>query len=158
MPFFRAFFRYEKYWLPLVGTLPEDYTKAGLSPPLDVYWIWHCHMLSPVVYAQDMKRMYLHVINHKFPGSRKEEKERREEAARQWNRRFSRSPAGRFRLDETVPVPSFKSEISYDLEAAVLRQRDFYYNVSLPHFKDPLFLQNAVERYQRFLTMKKNHR
>ena len=52
------------------------------------------------------------------------------------------------------PAPVFNSQIRYNLEAAVLRQWDFFYNVSLPHFTDPLFLDRAKRRYLNSLLLK----
>ena len=54
--------------------------------------------------------------------------------------------------------PDYQSDISYDLEDAVMRQRDFYYNVSLPHFKDSSFLTGAINRYKKFISLKKINR
>ena len=34
--------RYEDVWLPL---LAKKDSQARLVPPLDVEWVWHCHML-----------------------------------------------------------------------------------------------------------------
>ena len=54
--------------------------------------------------------------------------------------------------------PAYKSRLNCDLKAAVLRQRDFYYNVSLPHFTDSTFLKTAIYRYINFLELKKHNR
>ena len=51
--------------------------------------------------------------------------------------------------------PICRSKIKYDLEAASLRQKDFYYQVSFPHFKSDEFLMYGVERYKKFLYLKK---
>lgn len=65
--------RYETIWLPLVA-------RSGVIevvPPLDVEWIWHCHMLSPVAYQEDARKARLSVghrrggeqvisLNHSF--------------------------------------------------------------------------------------------
>ena len=61
-------------------------------------------------------------------------------------------------LEEAKRPPEYASEISYNLEEAVLRQRDFYYNVSLPHYKDNVFIHLAINRYRKFLALKKEHR
>ena len=55
-----AAFRYEKYWLPLISI----YSKANLVGPLDVEWMWHCHMLAPLNYIQDCTKVVGKVINH----------------------------------------------------------------------------------------------
>ena len=44
----RAVYRYEKIWLPFCA----HYETNLLSPPLDIEWIWHCHMLSHSAYKQ----------------------------------------------------------------------------------------------------------
>ena len=55
----RAISRYRKIWLPLVAE------QGGiLVPPLDVEWIWHCHMLSPTNYQKDMQRVLGIVPDH----------------------------------------------------------------------------------------------
>ncbi|CAC5415007.1 unnamed protein product [Mytilus coruscus] len=55
-------------------------------------------------------------------------------------------------------IPSdFVSCLTYDLEAAVHRQRVFYYQVSLPHYTDNKLLENSVIRYRKFLHMKRSY-
>ncbi len=46
--------RYETFWLPLVAEygIQNDFQ---LAPPLDIAWIWHCHLLSPRFYIPDCK-------------------------------------------------------------------------------------------------------
>lgn len=44
--------------------------------------------------------------------------------------------------------PEYTVQSSYDLISAVQRQSAFYYNVSLPHYKDNNFLMNAIQRYK----------
>lgn len=44
--------------------------------------------------------------------------------------------------------PDYTMESSYDLVGAVQRQSAFFYNVSLPHYKDSGFLQSAISRYK----------
>ena len=39
--------RYEKYWMPFLtenSSQIEDDLK--FSPPLDIHWVWHVHMLG----------------------------------------------------------------------------------------------------------------
>ena len=38
-----------------VGASAKD--RATLVPPLDVAWVWHCHMLCPEKYVFDMDRI-----------------------------------------------------------------------------------------------------
>ena len=49
------------------------------------------------------------------------------------------------------------SKFSYDIIAAASRQKSFYYQVSLPHFKTEWFLLESLSRYSEFLQLKKIH-
>jgi hypothetical protein len=42
-------------------------------------------------------------------------------------------------------VPPCK--LTYDIAAAASRQSVFYYQVSLPHYRDPVFIRAAIKRY-----------
>ena len=88
----------------------------------------------------------------------KEERQKGQEKARKiWQACFPRQP---FEIDLDHPpfsCPSYKSHITCDLTAAANRQRMFYYQVSLPHYRDKKFLSKAVERYGYFLKLKKVH-
>jgi Glycine-rich domain-containing protein-like len=82
----RAVRRYEQCWMPLIASLLRDgsdiecrtsgvhsgsadvvgcpqqsmsslNTDVSFAPPLDVHWIWHCHMLSPYSYMSDSVRL-----------------------------------------------------------------------------------------------------
>ncbi|CAD6189876.1 unnamed protein product [Caenorhabditis auriculariae] len=44
----QAIRRYESYWLPMQATHPD----MNVIPPLDVHWVWHTHMLSPIHYQE----------------------------------------------------------------------------------------------------------
>jgi hypothetical protein len=38
------------------------------------------------------------------------------------------------------------SKLAYDIAAAASRQSVFYYQVSLPHYRDPVFISAAIKR------------
>lgn len=46
---------------------------------------------------------------------------------------------------------------AYDIESAALRQKAFYYQVSLPHYELTHFQEGAISRYKMFLSLKKAH-
>lgn len=46
-------FRYETIFLPIAAQLD---TK-DVAGPLDVQWIWHCHMLAPRYYIDDCMKL-----------------------------------------------------------------------------------------------------
>ncbi len=46
-----------------------------------------------------------------------------------------------------VPLDTkYQQQSQYDLMAAAERQKEFYYNVSLPHYFDDKFLSAAADR------------
>ena len=53
-------FRYEKYWIPFIAAnSPEPRFDTNFSPPFDVLWVWHVHMLAPQHYATDLQNSIL---------------------------------------------------------------------------------------------------
>ena len=56
----RAVYRYETFWMPLAASRQTE----NLAPPLDVQWMWQCHMLSPRAYIQDCKRVAGTIVSH----------------------------------------------------------------------------------------------
>ena len=139
-----------------MGSLNRDYTESEVAPPLDVHWIWHCHMLCPLAYIKDITNILGKQLYHRFPETQIEEQRLRKNAEELWRETFKDECS--FYPAKNQSAPAYESRISYNLEAAVLRQRDFFYNVSLPHFRDTRFLENAVKRYKRFLNLKKSNR
>ena len=134
--------RYETIWLPLLARNSERF----IEPPLDVHWVWHVHMLCPKKYAADCKELLSMVPNHKYNTN--------EMLARElWKKMTDES----FDV-EYKDIPNgtiFKSRLSYDIVAASQRQKEFYYNVSLPHFSSTYFLRDAFKRYQMFINLKR---
>ena len=52
----KAVCRYETNWLPLLAEYGSK-NNWNLSPPLDVAWVWHCHMMAPKFYISDCQRI-----------------------------------------------------------------------------------------------------
>jgi hypothetical protein len=149
--------RYEMFWLPLVANQSESTQSEYLHPPIDIAWVWHCHMLAPQKYAEHCKSQYGRVLNHSVITSMAG----RELTENIWYKTYPREP---FHLNQDIKdgkIPhdsiSPKSQISFDLLAAIHRQQDFFYNVHLPHYRDTKFLTSAVIRYQKFLFLKKKN-
>uniref|UniRef100_A0A1I7X1F0 DUF309 domain-containing protein n=1 Tax=Heterorhabditis bacteriophora TaxID=37862 RepID=A0A1I7X1F0_HETBA len=61
----QAIRRYETYWLPMQAAHPD----MNVIPPLDVHWVWHTHMLSPIHYQEDCEAICGSVIDHKLLSS-----------------------------------------------------------------------------------------
>ena len=49
------------FWLPLLAQHPS----VDLAAPLDVAWVWHVHMLSPLSYERDCKEIVSVLVDHK---------------------------------------------------------------------------------------------
>jgi hypothetical protein len=148
-----AAYRYEKYWLPLYKQLTENGTNpASLCPPDDIAWIWHCHLLSPTNYIKNCETLFGKVLVH-FCFSRYEMQMNQLYTKILWEHHIKDQPFEP--LTEPAQLdPDFKSRIEYDLVAASSRQKMFYYNVSLPHFRSREFLELCLKRYKKFLALK----
>ena len=122
--------------------------------------MWHCHILATLNYNQDCKKLVGKVINHKLRADC-DRKECQERAKYLWSRMYEEEP---FDVDYTLElvegsprIKHFKSCFSYDIVAASERQSSFCYNVSLPHYTDSLFLENALSRYKQFVYVIKQY-
>ncbi|XP_060576085.1 uncharacterized protein LOC132733458 [Ruditapes philippinarum] len=149
----RAVYRYEKYWLPLA----IKYPNRCLAAPLDIEWAWHCHMLCPKSYETDCQTLVGGTVDHMLRPLNKF-KEEQKESQKLWFEMYSEDYEP-FTVDYSAPynadaIDRFKSKITYDIVAAAQRQTVFYYQVSLPHYRDKKFLQNSLQRYERFLYLK----
>ncbi len=145
-------FRYESLWLPLLAKHPDD----DLEPPLDVHWIWHCHMLSPQAYRADCRALVAAFPDHRFRVLRQEKDGALTAARALWTNLYPGEP---FDIN-FADVPDnivHDTKIGYDLFAATKRQRGFYYHISLPHYYDSVFLKQALERYKKFVKLKRKN-
>ncbi|XP_033745870.1 glycine-rich domain-containing protein 1-like isoform X2 [Pecten maximus] len=152
--------RYEKLWLPLAAAHKDKL----LSAPLDIEWIWHCHILSPLAYKRDCEFHVGEIVNHRLL-SRQDRKAALEVSKELWLEKYGEKepfkihlPMGRELVDDNEDGSKFTSELKYDIRAAVGRQSLFYYNVSLPHYRDRQFITRCVLRYQQFLYLMTLHR
>ena len=148
----KAVYRYETYWLPF-------YLKHSLStdlyPPIDVAFIWHCHMLSPTYYSKDCLELNGKLINYELL-TKKERYLRQSNTQTKWETElqvsFGYSNENSLNQQDFI---NFKSKFKYDLIEAAKRQSTFYYQVSLPHFRCGKYLSLALDRYKKFLYLKK---
>ena len=137
--------RIKKWFIPL-----------NIAAPLDIAWVWHVHMLSPVSYQRDCNEIVATLVDHKLLAGEQRDKGLLKARAL-WEKLYPEEP---FKVDLTAPVydaPDFQSRIEYDIEAACARQRVFNYQSSLPHFADRKLLTEAVERYKFHLYLKQQN-
>ncbi|KAK3102178.1 hypothetical protein FSP39_009388 [Pinctada imbricata] len=148
-----AISRYENLWLPLAA----KHLDERLTAPLDIEWIWHCHLLAPVLYEKDCIKFFQNTVNHKLY-RRFDRAQALKRSKSLWEEAYPNEP---FEIDLPVgPIKSenvenYDSKIAYDLTAATSRQCAFFYNVSLPHYLDRKFLSLSELRYKMFLFLRK---
>eukprot|EP00408_Alexandrium_pacificum_P058569 CAMPEP_0171159398 /NCGR_PEP_ID=MMETSP0790-20130122/3019_1 /TAXON_ID=2925 /ORGANISM="Alexandrium catenella, Strain OF101" /LENGTH=760 /DNA_ID=CAMNT_0011623895 /DNA_START=94 /DNA_END=2377 /DNA_ORIENTATION=- len=158
--------RYEQIWLPLLASLPEK-QQSGLVPPLDVEWVWHCHMLAPKAYEADLRKVLGTgmLIDHRLltPSQRTAG---RSKAKALWEKQDKQASAI-FDIEPQLQAAPLREEIAwesptpsrleYDIADAAARQMSFHYQVAvMPHYRDYKFLHKAADRYiANFLELKK---
>ena len=154
--------RYEHLWLPLLSQISQDHTQdLEYLPLFDVHWIWHVHMLSPSHYTRDCKKNFGRIFNHEL-FSLEDMMEKCDHTKQVWEKAYPGHP---FHLpstpEEIIKIYSdllhscASTSLRYDIRAASHRQRSFFYNVSLPHYWNQDFLSQALQRYEKFLYLKK---
>ena len=153
-----AIYRYEKHWLPLCANMDTIGEQAeNLYPPLDVAWVWHCHMLSPTEYKKDCEIICGRVIDHVCIS--KEDRIRKQAYTKKlWedNRRIAFDYRQfTISLAITAYLRNFTSRFRYDIVGASNRQKSFFYQVSMPHFQNIEYLKMAHDRYMKFLHLKR---
>jgi hypothetical protein len=149
--------RYEMQWLPFYSMLIDTGESSHrLYPPFDVAWIWHCHLLSPKDYKNDCMTIIGKVLPH-YCFSLNEIQAKQNYTRQLWEKNLT-TP---FDLDESSRVETGyakkESRIKYDLVSSSERQKMFYYNVDLPHFRDLKFLELCIKRYKKFLYLKQQN-
>ncbi|KAK3585931.1 hypothetical protein CHS0354_038471 [Potamilus streckersoni] len=149
----RAIYRYENYWLPLAA----EHRNKFLTAPLDIHWVWHCHMLCPMSYIKDCIDIVGVVIDHNFVENEGKALERSKSL---WFKMYQDTHEP-FEVDlnacSSVDRKNEISRISYDIKKAASRQAIFYYSVSLPHYRDQKFLMNSLLRYKKFLYLRQQN-
>lgn len=154
----RAIWRYEQFWLPLVAN--HDHPSPVLVPPLDVHWVWHCHLLCPRQYEKDCTALVGRLIEHQVSSINSSEYEKQSQSTEKlWNEKYGTLETYTLSSSKVMPkeAQAYQSRCGYDLLQATTRQSSFYYNVSLPHYRDDRFLKNALERYKKYLLLTKNN-
>lgn len=103
-------------------------------PPLDVHWVWHSHMLSPTHYRRDCEAICGTVVDHKLLSS-EEIQERYESSVKAWQDFCGQEPYDFLASSQkrNTAGETYTQVSSYDIWAAVQRQRNFNYQVSLSY-------------------------
>ena len=118
-------------------------------------------MLAPLLYQTDCIKHFQTVPNHTVVSKTAWEQSYTFSHA-YWKQKYPEEPF-QVKLDGSDLVEGHwerarSHDMEYDLTAAAGRQKVFYYQVSLPHYRDKTFLKNGVVRYQKFLYLKYRYR
>ncbi|GAX22245.1 hypothetical protein FisN_19Lh313 [Fistulifera solaris] len=156
--------RYLDCWLPLLADIHRNHASCMLVPPPDVAWIFHCHRLAPGPYRKYLLQKYqdnsIEEICSPFLFQVEEDTTKEAVETRvEWNLRFPGEPFFLNLKDPSIDMPiteSFCDMDGFHLIASVTEQNKFLWQVSDRKFKHDTFLQNAVERYQKFLLLSKS--
>lgn len=169
----RALNRYETIWLPLLASV-VPHQRIALIPPIDVHWVWFCHMLCPHRYVTDSPLMcsaagfhphhnQSQLLDHAL-FSRADYRRGVRCTQRIWAL-YTQNQTEPYDLHDYLqqaPLvqrassssPSKQSNISYNVIAAASRQMAFHYQAAiLPHYRHISFMQVAVARYSKFLQL-----
>ena len=112
-------------------------------------------MLSPVSYQNDMNRLFGRVVNHNCLKINRNTFNAITQSFQSWNKLWPDEP---FDPKESSFDPNFESRFEYDIASAVQRQKLFYYQVSLPHYRDQKFLEKGLRRYKMYLYLKRMYK
>ncbi len=143
----KTIYRYESIWLPFYSSNPNDCTYV---PPVDIVWIWHAHMLAPIIYERDCMRICGRILDWNLMSMTEYEK-LKIKTEQAWIN-YTKEP---YNQDDNVQYENYETQISYNLLEASNRQKKFYHQVSLPHYKDRKYLQHGIVRYKKFLNLKR---
>jgi hypothetical protein len=148
-----AIYRYEYIWLPFLNDNYGDDTDW--VAPIDIEFVWQAHMLSPSAYADDCLSLYGKVFDHKLIDQNAQHNTETKTRL-VWLDRFDCAYDVLEDVLKKKNQPTvYESRIGCDLKAACEAYSTFYYQVSLPHFNDQTFLLAGLERYKKFLHLKR---
>ena len=110
-------------------------------------------MLAPLTYERDLQRLFGVTINHILYDKQSLET-LRNTTKTLWNQNYPSEP---FDPPDEAIETDFQSSFDYDIAEAVQRQRLFFYQVSLPHYRSLEFLNSSLARYKMYLYLKSLH-
>ena len=122
-----------------------------LSPPIDIEWAWQCHMLYPHAYSADCQQLFGRVINHVIPTGQDTV------LPAIWQQEYPQEPLFVSLDGSNISCFPYTSGLSVDIIAVAGRQRIFNYQIKLAHFKENNFVQLSIEKYKKFLHLKRTH-
>ncbi len=173
--------RYRDQWLPMVykcnqKSCKKEQEKLRLIPPPDIAWLFHCHRLAPLHYANYCRKKFgINKTNNdrllpdaEAPFSFQSEtgevhrgsKEESKRTQRRWEKCYPNEPfflepnGGNGAQEMNDHSPSLFLN-GFDLLGSTMRQSSFLWHISSPHFSDEQFLKVGIDRYHKFILLRK---
>ncbi|KAH7388396.1 hypothetical protein KP509_16G074000 [Ceratopteris richardii] len=157
----QAIHRYLNCWMPLIAKC--DSTSDGfLIPPIDVQWIWLCHLLKPKSYGSFCRIHYSKIIDVPIFLELSNQDDVQERTRKLWNETYPNEPFDFGPIFKNVhnhhtsqvlqSMRRFHLE-EKELMESILRNIAFYNQVSQEYMQHEQFLKVARERYRCFLYM-----
>ena len=144
--------RYSELWLPLVKGSPQE----ELFPPPDIAWLWHCHRLAPKDFERYTNEEFGVLLEANPPFAVHTNEDATGKTSVLWNKLYPSDPfflpcdqKGGSDHDKDKKLLS-----GFDLLASTERQATFLWQVSGERFDDIDFLNEGVENYCKFLSLK----
>lgn len=157
----KALWRYVNVWLPLLAKCPE----SAVIPPLDVMWVWLCHMLAPIPYYHDCVRGFGKLLPRtvlRTPGAVQLAKC---SSRTTWELHSTEpwDPPGPLdNAPEPVHYSSFRPGVTdgrcvhYNIRGSANRQAQACWNMSRPQFGRAEWHRHSVVRYVSFLRLQRH--
>jgi len=149
--------RYETCWLPMQVAEPD----VTIVPPMDVWWVWHCHMLNPTQYRKDLMTMFGTVVDH-FYWSDGRSETNLSRSVEKWHR-FNAHEAYDFResaifTSNQLTSSQYEQRSFYDILGATVRQMRFIDRIlsilARQSINNAEFIDGAVDRYTKYLLLR----
>ena len=172
--------RYRDQWLPMVANYSSDSNHdfhRSLIPPPDVAWLFHCHRLAPFRYASYCRQTFRAVHDRAYrpfsfqSSSSSSSSDRIVHCGTETEGQITRAlwsdlyPDKPFFLhednakkgEEETPKRNHSEEFldGFDLRGSTDRQSTFLWQVSGPLFSDDRFLKDGVDRYHKFILLRR---
>ncbi|CAL0300111.1 unnamed protein product [Lupinus luteus] len=147
--------RYHDLWMPLISNLTvTDSSPPMILPPLDVEWVWFCHILNPVSYLEYCERRFSKVIGRVAIF----DEENREYALMRcreiWSSEYPSQPfENEASWDSDENGPGREDVVFKEVEEVEEKRRLLCSMFGEGYRSEVVYLVAARKRYKRFLYM-----
>ena len=151
----RLVHRYEHMWMPMLA----EWQQVDLEPPADIHWLWHIHMVQSNHYVVYCRERFGRILPHKLRKFDRDASEAVNRSSALWKDLFPDEP---FEMDaESLERAAEGFQPNGSKLGLLLKlvdhERNFLYQISMPHFRDRSFQFSAADRYKQLLKFRKQN-